>query len=277
MKSDITMKTLLVAFFFSIGLAIFFIFFSKGEEIEHHQSPILRIHGILDKRTVMPVLDAINTRNSQIKNISCILKATAQMTDKRAVKLSGLLNYEKPRKFRLSLNSFLGPELDIGSDNKKFWFWAGRMHEPSLYWSTYENFYKTRLKTPFNPIWLSGCLGVDKIDYTNAQVDQVGNRWRVIKKGVNASKEPITTVTYIDPARGLITGHGIYNSHGILEASSEIQHFSGVLPVKISFIWHKEDASTVWELTNTKVNTEINLNRWQLPNIDPKIDMSSDS
>jgi hypothetical protein len=236
----------------------------------------LQIQKVLEKREAVPVLDAINARNAQVKNLSCSLRAIAQMPGKRPAKLNGSLCYEKEKKFRLELDSFLGPELDIGSDGNSFWFWSGRMKNPGLYWSTYDNLHKTRLKTPFNPLWLSHCLSVDAIDYSDAIIDQTSNRWRVMKKTVNAKNEPVTAVIYVDAQRSLITGHGVYDQNGVLEASSEIQEFNGVFPAKISFIWHKENASMVWYLDNLAVNTNIDTRKWTMPNITPKIDMSKD-
>ncbi len=174
----------------------------------------------------------------------------------------------------MQLDSFLGPELDIGSDGTRFWFWSARMKKPALYWATYDNLTKTGLKTPFNPLWLSSCLGIDKIDYANATVDQSSNRWRIIRNTTNAKGEPVIAVTYVDPNKMLITGNGIYTSGGLLEASSEIQEFNGILPSKITFVWHTEGASMVWYLNDVKANSPIDPRMWLMPNLTPKIDMS---
>jgi len=270
------LKTLLIGLAFVLGLVVCFFLFSQGENVIHNQKEQFVIQKELDNRVAFPILDAINSRNSQIRNISCSLKAIAQMPGKRAAKLNGFLSYEKDRKFRMELDSFLGPEIDIGSDGTRFWFWSGRMKRPGLYWSTYENFHKTRLKTPFNPEWLSHCLGIDTIDYQSAVIDQSDNRWRVIIKTKNAKGEPVTAVSYVDSSRGLITGHGVYDQNGTLEASSEIEEFNGILPAKITFIWHKETASMVWYLENIQANTIIDSHKWMMPNISPKIDMGHD-
>ncbi len=267
-------KVMVAGSLFLVVLIGCFFIFSHGEKVIHNQSEKLVLNKKLENKVTNPVLDQINTRNSQIVNISCSLKTIAQMPGKRPAKLNGSLDYEKQKKFRLSLDSFIGPELDIGSDGNQFWFWAGRMKDPGLYWSTYENFSKTRLKTPFNPLWLSHCLGIDIIDYSDATIDKSGDRWRVLKKTKNAKGEDITAVIYVDPNKVLITGHGMYNKDGVLEASSEIQEFNGVLPAKITFVWHKEDASMIWNLTNVRSNVGISSNRWVMPNIKPKIDMS---
>ena len=269
-------KMLSAGVVFLIGLTICFFLFSQGEDVKHNQMERLAIQNVMDKKATVPVLDAINTRNSQIKNISCRVRAIAQMPGKRPAKLNGSLCYEKDRKFRMSLDSFMGPELDIGSDGSQFWFWSGRMKNPGLYWSTYENFQKTRLKTPFNPTWLSHCLSIDQINYSDAVIDQTSDRWRIMRKTTNAKGEQVTVATYVDAQRGLITGHGMYNKDGELEASSEVQQFNGTLPSKISFIWHKENASMVWYLENMKSNTPIDAQMWVMPNITPKIDMSRD-
>ena len=270
-------KTIVTILTFLFGVVVCYFLFSQGENVIHLQRLNLTLQEKINKKSAVPVLDAVNERNSQINNISCNLHAIAQAPGKRPAKLNGVLFYEKQRKFKMELDSFLGPELNIGSDGEKFWFWSRRMKNPGLYWSSYENLYKTKLKTPFNPLWLSHCLGIDPINYEDATIDKDdGNRWRVIKKTINAKREPITAIIYVDPKRNLITGHGIYDQDGVLCASSEIEEFNGTFPAKITFIWHKEDASMIWHLDSVRFNATINTNEWVMPNITPKIDMSHD-
>jgi hypothetical protein len=239
------LRTLLISLVFIVSLVSCFLLFSQGESVNHNQSERLQIHNNMSVNSATPTIDAVNKRNLQIKNFSCDLKATVQMPGKRPAKLNGFLVYEKERKFRLGLDSFLGPELDIGSDGNQFWFWLARMKNPGLYWSTYDNLYRSKLKTPFNPLWLSHCLSIDQIDYNDVSTDKTENKLRIIKNTVNAKKEPITVVTYVDLNSYLITGHGMYENKTLV-ASSEINEFNNNLPAKISFIWHKENASMIW-------------------------------
>lgn len=260
--------------FVSAGILLFSWWNNSNEEVEHRQPPILKIEKKIEKKQASPILDEINDKNSKIKNFSAFLQVVVQTSNRSAAKLTGELDYEHEKKFRIKMNSLVGSELDIGSDGKQFWFWSRRMDSPGLYWSTYDNFHKSRLKTPFNPIWLSHCLGIDVVDYNDSIIDQSENRLRVVKKVKNAKGEEVNVAIYIDPANKRVTGHGMYDIKGILEASSEILESDKNLPVKMSFIWHKEKVSMSWTLLERASNTNIDKETWKMPNIKPKIDMS---
>lgn len=270
------MKKMVIALFGFFVVVVVLLWLSTGEDVKHNQPVKLGVEKKIEKSQAVPVLDEINARNENIRNFDCDnLRVIAQMPGKRPARIHGYLSYEKERKFRLELSSLLGSELDIGSDGNVFWFWSRRIKEPGLYWAYHKDFNKTRLKTPFNPFWLSHCLGIDKIDYKDAVIDSTGSKWRVIKNTINAKNEPVTAVIYIDPKRKLITGHGMYERDGTLAASSEIEAFEkNGMPSKMTFMWYKEDASMVWTLNNTRLNVGINPSRWEMPNRTPKIDMS---
>jgi outer membrane lipoprotein-sorting protein len=261
--------------FGAVAFALYY-FLTRGEDVQHaNQKLFLKMEHPVEQTQAVPVLDAINARNQGIQTFSCErLKVIAQMPGKRAARLNGTLHYQKENKFRLELNSILGSEIDIGSDGNVFWFWSKRLKDPGLHWAYYKDFTKTKLKTPFNPFWISHCLGIDKIDYKDATVDQSGNRWRVIKKTVNGKGENVTAVIYVDPEKKLVTGHGMYDTNGKLVASCEIHSYENNLPSKMTFIWHNENASMVWYLNDPTANVVINPSRWIMPNRTPKIDMS---
>jgi hypothetical protein len=270
------MKLKIITFlaFCAITIGIYW-FSSTYEEIKHDQSQNLIVQEKLEKSKAFPILEEVNTRNEKIKDFACDnLHVVAQMPNKRPVKLNGNVYYEKEKKFRLQLDSILGSELDVGSDGNSFWFWSRRLKEPGLYWAYHKDFNKTKLKTPFNPFWLSNCLGIDKIDYKNAIIDSGGSRWRVINNTVNAHNEPVTVVIYVNPQTKLITGHGMYDTSNKLVASTEIQSFDNGLPSKMTFMWHKENASMIWTLKGVGINVGIDSSKWSMPNKTPKFDMS---
>lgn len=225
------MRVLLLLFF---SLIIFIIFTYEPEKKLIVSGFQYKTHAIIDE---------INKNNQKISSFSCNVKTKH---------LHGFLAYEKPRNFYLTL----GNELIIGSNSTHFWFWSKRMKNPGLYWSTHENFYKTRLKTPFNPLWLSKCLGVDEINYQDALIDNN----RILKKDYNASLEPIVNVIYF-PEKII----EIYK-YGKLIARSERK------TNEIKFNWCEENISMIWYLDNIQINKKYNL--WKMPNnITPKIEM----
>lgn len=263
---------LFIAGFFTI-IAVCFVVFSQNEPVIHDQSLSFTLQGPVEKQKAIPVLDIINSRNMQIKNFVTDLKVILQSPNGRSFRLSGFFYYEKERKFHLRLNSILGAEVDIGANGSQFWIWTGRS-TPGLYWANFDDLNKSRLITPLNPDWIPMCFGLDTLNYNEYTVDQNDNvKWRVIKPSFSGMKDPVKLVTYVDPNKCLITGHGIYSQLGILDVSSEIQEFHNGLPSKITFISHADKTSLVWYLNNTKINVGIDPIRWQMPNINPKINL----
>lgn len=264
--------TLCVSYFYFFGSA-------EYEEVYHDQQMTLRMQTPVEGVKAHPVIDAINNRNRAIRSFYCDeLNANVQQDGRnRAAKLNGMLAYEKDRKFRLRLNSIVGNELDVGSDGSVFWFWSNRMKPSALYWARFEDLHKTRLKSPFNPHWLSGCLGFDEIEYGNAVIDQSNGKMRVIKSTTNAQNQSVKVVTIIDPNHQRVTGYGLYDANDSLVASAEVQEFyNGYVPRRITFVWHKENAQMIWTFSNPRVNVGINTGNWAMPNYKPVVNMAND-
>lgn len=263
---------LFIAGFFTIT-AVCYVIFNQNETVIHDQKSNFSLQGPVDKQKAIPVLDVVNARNEQIKSFVSDLRVTLQTANGRSFKLNGFFYYEKERKFHLRLNSILGAEIDIGANGNLFWMWTGRS-TPGLYWASFEDLNRSKLLTPLNPDWIPMCFGLDVLKYSESTVDQNDDvRWRVIKPSLSGRKDPITLVTYVDPKKCLVTGHGIYTQKGVLDISSEIQEFHDGLPSKITFIAHLDNISLVWNLSNTKINVAIDPTRWQMPNINPKISL----
>lgn len=275
-------KVILCIFGVVVMIASYLYFFGSADvvQVKHDQQMNLKIDRPLELKQANPLIDSINQFNRGIASFYCdSLYVQGQVEGRsRAVKLDGMLAYQKPRHFRLQLDSVVGNELDIGSDGNVFWFWSKRMKEPGLYWARYEDLGKTRLKTPFNPYWLSGCLGHEEIDYKDAQIDQNNGKLRVIKTNMSVQNQPVKVVTIIDQNRRRVVGHGLYDANNTLVASSEIQEFyEGNVPKKVTFVWYKENAQVIWNFSRPKVNVGIGNQNWVMPNNRrPIIDLTRD-
>jgi hypothetical protein len=68
------------------------------------------------------------------------------------IRLTGWLRFQSPRRLRLVLFSAFGKELEMGSNDRQFWFWCKRTKRVALYYA--EHGQKTRLKAPFNPLFV---------------------------------------------------------------------------------------------------------------------------
>lgn len=84
--------------------------------------------------TIDQVAMAVNANTQRVQSL--------QSRDAR-LHLRGLpgisldMAYEQPRRFRLRAGTgFTGQELDIGSNDELFWFWAKQNPQPAIYFAT---------------------------------------------------------------------------------------------------------------------------------------------
>jgi len=220
---------------------------------------------------------AFNEINRAIKGVSCSGINVYVWEGGFRFKLKGLLRYEKDKKFRMTVHSFFGRELDLGSNENQFWFWSRRSDEPGLFYAKHEDYYKTRLKTPFNPLWIMHTLGVDPIAIDGAKIlDEPGEDILIAKEGRNSLGKTVLTTTVVDRNSLRIKSIVMTDLNGKPLASSEIKEYSGKFPTRIVYNWFEEDKimeiriNGPWEGGNAKPEL------WKMPNINPKTDMGID-
>jgi len=223
-----------------------------------------------EKTEEMKLIEAINTRNASINCVSCNvdIRATHQFT----VKLTAVIHHEKKLRFRMLTNSVLGRESDIGSNDTQFWFWSKRMDPPCLYWGQQENLMKSRLKSPFNPEFLVGLLGVVEIDTQGASVVRHGKHIAILQPRISTNGEPITKVTLIDHQRSVVVGHYLYDQNDKLIASAEVESLlttntGHIIPKKLKMVWYEENILVEWTLRDIRINGPQSPSNFQMPNI----------
>lgn len=218
----------------------------------------------------------INQRNSKISSFSCedmIIK-----TWERGMKfrLNGEIHYEKDRSFRLVLASVFGSELDLGSNDTIFWYWSRRDKHPGLYWSKHEDFYKTRLKTPFNPMFMRDTLGLNVIEEEGAKIGETEKEIIVAYERISSMRDPILYTIVINKALKKISGFIITDPQGNPLAVAEITEYKNDLPSQLLYTWYEEGKTLLLEFRNPQINLHIPSNLWSPPNESPKIDMSKE-
>lgn len=188
-------------------------------------------------------------------------------------KVSGTMCYEKPKCFRFKIKTLLGPEMDFGSNNDLFWYWSKRDIHPGLYYASYDNYHKTRLKTPFNPVFMRESLGLDQIDFSDAKITENEKCYVVTWEKVSATNQKVLYSIFLDKLKKRINSIVISDTSGKVLASCEITH-EGNLPKKILYDWKEEQRSLVLEFHTPVINKTLSKKLWELPSYQPKFDMS---
>jgi len=231
---------------------------------------------ILAKEKEPPAIQIANRRNSQIKNFSCDNIQVKAWQGGVKLKLTASMYYEKDNKFRMITNSVFGKELDIGSNDNQFWFWSKRMRPQALYFADHKDFNKTRLRTPFNPKWMVASLGLDTIDISKCKTVEMKDKLICVSEHTNSIGEPITKMTYVNKLTNRVDGFLLVDKSNQKIASGEVLAWNGDLPQQILYVWFEENTSMLFDLSGQRSNTAIDPRFWQMPNTQPRIDMSKD-
>lgn len=117
--------------------------------------------------TAPPTLDdiifTVNANTDRIQQLS---------TDTATLSMPGLpvglktsFSVERPRRFRLRAK-FLSPEVDLGSNDELFWFWAKNSPEPAVYYARHEEYSRAASHQfmPIDPTMLIEALGLVRLE-----------------------------------------------------------------------------------------------------------------
>ena len=191
--------------------------------------------------------------------------------------LSGRLAVEKDRHVRLVVTSPLGNEVDMGSNDERFWVWSRRM-EPAFVTCRHENTEAARqtLGIPFEPEWLMQALGVSSIPTTGVkmEVDLADQKARLIQQVTSAHGKPLRRVVLVDikKGKGVIVEHALYDYFGKPLALAKLKDHrldreSGVvLPHKVSLDWPEQQMHMSMDLGKIQVNpSSIPSQLWDMP------------
>lgn len=227
------------------------------------------------------VVNQINASNSGIKSL---VGSSQIVIRKRAITftLLGSFYYEKNTKFRLTNKSAIDNEFtsDIGSNEKEFWFYGKRINRNALYYSSYRNLQKTRLKDSLNPQWMIEALGVGIIEMGTIQKQSDG-KFFVLEERTSTRRQTVIIGTLIDPSKPAIVGYYIFDKNSrvlgsIVIVDSYKTTTNAYLPKRMEIRWPQEEAVISWDLYDIQINKTIASATWNIPDIGvPAVDLGS--
>ena len=189
--------------------------------------------------------------------------------------LSGNIAVEKGHRLRLFVNSPLGKELDLGSNDERFWVWSRRM-DPAFVTCKHENLELVRQGNgiPFEPDWLMQALGVEPLPTTGVTMesDREKEQARLVEQVISADGRPLRRVVLVDLKRGIVLEHSLYahNAGRIAFArlgDHRLDKSTGlVLPHRVMLEWPENRMTMQLTLGEIRVNSSsIPDNLWEMP------------
>ena len=189
--------------------------------------------------------------------------------------LKGSLAVEEGQHLRMVVDSPLGREVDMGSNQDSFWIWAKRL-EPAYVFCRHEQIEAARqsLGVPFEPQFLMQALGVAPLETKDLkmQIDPTGQRARLIQPVVMAHGHSMQKVMTVDLVHGVVTEHCIHDGRGHIIALARLEEFrmdkqSGVImPHRLKLDWPQQQMSLVMNLGHVEINPpSIPSQIWDMP------------
>ena len=221
--------------------------------------------------------DIIFTVNANTDRIQQLYTDTATLSmEGLPVGLKTRFSVERPRRFRLR-SKFISPEVDLGSNDELFWFWAKNSPQRAVYFARHEDYANTAANhhMPIDPTMLIGALGLVRLEpavlhegpYPRAD-GQVEVRTRNYNPGVST-----TRVLVIDAKYGWITEQHLFGQHNNLIASVRAaghRHYANVgasLPHQLDITMAGVGRSLRIEVTDYWINQlgDDPTQLWQIP------------
>jgi len=115
--------------------------------------------------TAGELVAALNDNARKMQSIGC-RNLDIDVKEPQPGGLRGWMYCQKPQYFRMTANLAGQTELDMGSNDREFWYWIRHNEPPYLFHCSHEEFAKgqIRLQVPFQPEWIMEALGMAEYD-----------------------------------------------------------------------------------------------------------------
>lgn len=222
--------------------------------------------------TAVNLVGYLNANSQHIQSIECKdLDLDAYQKGQPAPHLVGKMVCAKQKYFRMSASVVGNPQVDMGSNDREFWFWIAKADPPYLFHCNYEDLNRgtAKLPFPFQPDWIMEALGMAEYGPPeNYTVRDAGNSWQLMQESATASGMRVKKVTVFSKnASGFhVTAHQLTDMNGkeiVYARISEWQQpVAGAwIPKKISLHCPSEQLELRMRLSDVTVNQNLDQDR----------------
>ena len=174
--------------------------------------------------TAPPTLaDIIFSVNANTDRVQQLHSDSAWLSVTGLPALRTTISLEPPDRFRLRAK-LIGPEIDLGSNEEVFWFWAKKSPEPAIYYARRDQFGSNPAAAPFpvDPHWLLEAFGLVMLapgDAHEGPFSRPDGNFEVRSRIPSPAGE-LTRVLVIDSRYGWILEQHLFDARGQLLATS---------------------------------------------------------
>lgn len=182
----------------------------------------------------------------------------------------GWMMCQQPRNFRMQAD-FLGKTgVDIGSNDREFWYWMAKNEPPYLVHCDYQDLARgVQLPFPFQPEWVMEALGMAQRDPSgDYKVTATRDTFQLVQQTRNSQGQPVRKITVFgrDPSRVQVRDHILQDSKGKDICSAHIvetqyvESARAVVPKKVVLSWPEQHLQLTMKLGDMTVNRAIDRN-----------------
>jgi hypothetical protein len=239
-----------------------------------------------------PTLEQLATAvNRNTDGVQTFRTRDAHLTIKGVpARISVDMAYERPRRLRLRAGtSITGQELDLGSNDELFWFWAKMNPQPGLFFARHDQFARSpnRNLIPIEPLWIVDAMGLPRFDPSHQHDGPLsrGNGLVEIRSRIPGAGGETTKLTLINQQYAWVVQQQVYDSQGRLLASAQASeheyfpHAAVALPRKVAIELPPAQMSFTVESQGYSLNvgdgdaSQFALPQDQFPNV-PLVDLA---
>jgi hypothetical protein len=266
-----------------ILISLMFVVFYYGDKDRNVPKSTLSNNSTIIQQTLLkdlpeleyPIVAETNAKNDLVNSFVCKNIDIKVWENGRRLKLSGQISYKKPKCFLFEVSSILGKEMNLGSNETEFWYYSKRDKDPGVYWAIYEDFNKTRLKTPFNPMFMRASLGFESVDAKGAKITESATQIIVTNSSEDSMGKEILYSVFVNKNKS-IDGFLITDLQGNTLVSCDIQERINGMPSKILYTWEEEKRTMLMELKKPNINAINESFAFKMPGFTPKINMAEE-
>lgn len=180
------------------------------------------------------LISAVNENTDKVRQLhsdSVRLSVPGQLGSLRAtVDFDRMTGPDSPGRFRLFGNALGTRQLDLGSNDDRYWMWVKQNQPPTVYWGRHSQFYQSAAQEflPMPPAWLIDALGVVHLDpngkHDGPYASQSPGQLQIRTK-IPTPRGELLRVLDIDQQRALIMQQQIFDPRGQLLAIANSSDF----------------------------------------------------
>jgi hypothetical protein len=226
--------------------------------------------------TVKGLTDYLNENAKRVRTVRVDDLDIDANFENQPINLRGRIYAEKPRDFRMKVTLLGKDEVDVGSNNNEFWFWAAKNPDKYQYYCSYKDLNDGRVKqmpVPIQPEWVMETLGLGPFGpaekYTFEQDSPTSATFRLVEKTKSPQGYPVrkvivmnrkemrspqpqvTAFLLLDDA----TGKEICSAH--ITTTQQDRATGAILPHRMELRMPAQKMTMALKLDSVKINDKI--------------------